>query len=112
MGEFGDLVGGVLGIVAAGVEEVADVLRFEDLEHALEIRLVLQLVAAGAKGRAGSVAETANGLLRLRSEIDEIFVEDAQHAVERAVNFLDTVMVQRLGDDAFDAGVNDGGGAS
>ncbi len=110
--EFGDLVGGVLGVVATGVEEVANVLRFEDFEHALEIRLVLQLVAAGAEGGAGRVAETANGLLGLRSEIDEILVEDPENAVERAVDFLDAVVIQCFRDHAFDAGVNDGGRAS
>src|SRR5690606_6220930 len=36
LGELGNLVGGILRVVAADVEEVADVVRLEDFEHALE----------------------------------------------------------------------------
>ena len=112
LGKLGDLVGGVLGIVAASVEKVADILRFEDFEHALEIGLVLELVAASAESRTGSVTKTTNGLLRLGSEIDEIFVKNSENAVERAVNLFDAIMIECFGHNAFDTGVNDRGRAS
>jgi len=76
LGEFGNLVGGILGIVAADVEKVTDVVRFEDLEHAIEISLFLELVATGAESGAGGVLEGADLLLGLGGEIDEILVQD------------------------------------
>jgi len=112
LGELGDLVGGVLGVVAPDVEEIADVVGLEDLEDALEIGLFLELVATGAEGGAGGVLEGADLLLRLGGEIDQVLVQDAEHPVEAAVDFLNAFMVQRFGDDAGDAGVDDGGGAT
>lgn len=112
LGEFGDLVGSVLGIVAAGVEEVADIVGLKDFEDAFEVGLFFEFVAAGAEGGAGGVAEAADGLLGLGSEINEVFVEDAEDAVEAAVDFLDFAVVQGFGDYAGDAGIDDGGGAS
>ena len=110
--ELGDLVGGVLGVVAADVEEVADVVRLEDFKDAVEIGLLLELVTAGAEGGAGRVLEGADLLLGLGREVDQVFLENTEHAVERAVNLLDALMVERFGNDAGDAGVNDGGGAT
>ena len=110
--ELAELGGGFLGVGVANMEIVADVVRLEHLEHALEVGGLLQLGAAGAEGRAGREAEAADGLLRLGREIDKILVEEAEHAVKRAVNFLNAGMVERFGDNAGDAGVNDGGGAA
>ena len=76
LGELGNLVGRILRVVAARVKEVADVVGFEHLKHALEILALLELVTTGAERRARRVTETADGLLRLRSEVDELFVED------------------------------------
>ena len=109
LGELGDLVGGILGVVAARVEEIADVVGLEDLDHALEVLLLLELVAAGAQRGAGGVAQAADGLLRLGSEVDEVLVEDAQHAVEAAVDLLDAGVVEGFADDTGDAGVDDRG---
>ena len=112
LGELGNLVGGILGIVAAGVEEEADVVGFEDFEHALVVSLLLELVAAGAEGGARGKFQAADGLLGLGGEVDEVFLEDAENAVERAVNLLDFDMIERFGDDAGHAGVDDGGGTA
>ena len=62
--------------------------------------------------RAGGVAERANLLLRLGSEIDQVLLQDAQHTVQGAVDFLNALMVQGLGNDAGDTGVDDSGGAA
>ncbi len=112
LGELGDLVGGVLGIVAAGVEKVADVVGLEDLEDAFKVGLLLELVAAGAEGGAGGMLEGADGLLGLRREIDEVFLEDAEHTVQGAVDLFDFIVVERFGDHAGHAGVDDGRGAA
>ena len=84
----------------------------EDFEHAVEIGLFLELEAAGAEGGAGRVLESADLLLGLAGQIDKILLENAEDAVERAVNLLDALVVQRFGNDARDTGVNDGGGAA
>ena len=84
----------------------------EHLEHALEVALLLELVTAGAESGAGGVFEGADLLLGLGREVDQILVQDAQHAVERAVDLLYALMVQRFRDDSRDARVDDGGGTA
>ena len=109
LGQLGDLVGGVLGVVAPDVEEIADVVGLEDLDHALEVLLLLELVAAGPEGRPGRVAQGPDLLLRLRGQVDDVLLEDAQDPVEAAVNFLDGLVVERLGHDSGQARVDDRG---
>jgi hypothetical protein len=91
--ELRDLVGRVLGVVAADVEEIADVVGLEDLEHALVVLLLLELVAAGAERRARRVLEGADLLLGFCGEVDQVFLEDTQHSVEAAIDLLDRLMV-------------------
>ena len=59
------LVSGVHGIVAAVVEEVADVVRLEDLDEALVLGAVLlealELVARRAEGARGRVSQSLDG---------------------------------------------------
>jgi hypothetical protein len=112
LSELRDLVGGVLGVVASNIEEITDVVGLEDLKDAIEIGLLLELETAGAEGGAGRVLEGADLLLGFGREIDQIFVQNAEHAVERAVDLLDAFMVQRFRDDARDAGVDNRGGAA
>jgi hypothetical protein len=71
LGQLGDLVGRVLGVVAADVEKVPDVVGLEHLEHPLEILLLLQLVAAGAQGGARGVAQGADLLLGFGGQVDQ-----------------------------------------
>ena len=112
LGEFGNLVGGVLRVIATDVEEVADVVRLEDLEHAFEILLLLELVTAGAEGGAGGVPEGADLLLRLGCQIDQILVQDAQYPIQSAVDFLYALVVERLSHDARDTGVDNRSGSA
>ena len=58
------------------------------------------------------MAEATDSLLGLGSEIDEIFVQNTEHTIERAVDLLDTTVVQSLGDNSLDASINYGGGAT
>ncbi len=84
----------------------------EDLEHAVEVGLLLELVAAGAEGRARGELEAADGLLALGREVDQLLVEQAEHAVQAAVDLLDVGVVEGLGDDAREGRIDDGGGAA
>ena len=65
MGELADLVGGVLRVVAADVEEVADVVGLEDLDDALEVLVLplLELVPAGADAAGGGRGPQQGDLL-------------------------------------------------
>ena len=112
LGELGDLVGGILRVVSARVEEIANVVGLEYLEHPLEIGLLLQLVAHRTQRGARRRAQPADGLLGFGRQIDQVLLQDTQHAVQRAIDFLDALVVQRPRDDAGDAGIDDGSGAS
>ena len=96
LGQLRDLVGRVLGVVAADVEEIADVVGLEDLQDPLEILLLLQLVAARAERGPRGVAQGADLLLGLGGQVDDLLLQDAQHAVQAAVDLLDALMVERL----------------
>ena len=76
---------GVGRIVAAVVEEPADVVRLEHLEQALVAGAVFferfELEAAGAEGaarRAGQGADRGGGL---RGGVDQVFAQRAEDAV-------------------------------
>jgi hypothetical protein len=80
-----NLVGGVLGIIAAGVKEIADVVGLEDLEKAvhfprgpLGLFFEIDLVTAGAEGGGGGVFERLDGFGQFLVQIDQLLVEDAQ----------------------------------
>jgi hypothetical protein len=64
-GQLRDLEARVGGVVAAVEEEVADVVRAEDLDQALVFARILveflELVAGAAEGPAGGVLERADG---------------------------------------------------
>ena len=112
LGELGNLVRSVLGIVAAAVEEVADVVRLEHLEDAVEVLLLLELVSAGSERGARRTAQGADLLLRLGREVDKLLVDDAEHAVEAAIDLLDAIMVEGFGDDTGHTGVDHSGGTA
>ena len=48
--QLAHLLGGILRVVAADVEEIADIMRFENVDDAFEVKVLtfLELVAAGA----------------------------------------------------------------
>ncbi len=114
-----DFVGGILGVIAAGVEEVTYVVGFKDLEQAVHISSGLfgflfevEFVAARAEGRGRCVPETLNVTRFLVVEVDEFFIEDAENAIEASVDFLDAFMMTSFLDHACDACVDHGGGAA
>ena len=76
---------GVGGIVAADVEERVDRVRLENLEDLLaifEIGLVARRAERGGR-RGGDGLEIGD---RLLPEIDEIVVDDAADAMQRAID--------------------------
>ena len=79
------LVSGVHRVVAAVVEEVADVVRLEDLDEALVLGAILlealELVARGAEGAGRRVPESLDGGARFLADVDEVFGERADDAV-------------------------------
>ena len=52
--------------------------------------------------------EERGSLLSLCGKIDELLVQDTKYPVYPTVNFFDTLVVERFGNDTREAGVNDG----
>ena len=111
-GVVGYFVGGVLRIIAAYIKEEAYVVRLEHLYYAREILFAPELVTAGAEGGPGRVAQAAHRLLGFVGEVDELFVQNALHSVEGAVNFLYAVVVEGFRYYAREARIYDGRGAA
>jgi hypothetical protein len=116
LGLLVSLVGGVLGVVAAGVEEVADVVGLEDLEQTvhvlaglLGVLLEINLVTAGAERGGGSVTQALDRAGLFIQKIDQIFIENSIDAVGAPINFLDELMPARFGDHTGNAGVDHDG---
>ena len=111
-----DLVAGIHGIVAAVIEEIADIVLLEDLKDPLIIGVVDlgigHLVAAGAEsGRRGVQQQTQFlGILLIHHK--KAVVQNAFDPVLGTVNLGDFFSVQCSADHAIGTGVDDGGGAA
>ena len=95
-------------VVAADIEEAADLVRPQDVENFLaifDVRLVARRAERGG-GRAGHEFEIVGRLLR---QIGEILVDDSAHAVKRAVDALDLTKFARFQHGADQRLVDDGG---
>jgi hypothetical protein len=95
-GFFVNFVRGVLGIVATDVEKIADAVRRENLEEPVHVlgrrfrmRLEVDFVTAGPQGGRGRVFQPLDRAGVEFVEVDEVLVQDAEDAVEAAVNLLD-----------------------
>ena len=111
-----DLVAGVHGVVAAVVEEIADVVLLEDLKDALVVGVVRvgigDLIAAGTEGRGRGVEHLFQLLGVLFVHDHQAVVQNADDAVERAVNGGDAFALKGSLDDAVSAGVDNCGRAA
>ncbi len=58
------------------------------------------------------MAQGADLLLGLGRQIDQLLLEQAEHAVQGAVDLLDAAVIQGFSDDAGHTGVDDGGGTA
>ncbi len=110
---LGDFVAGVHGVVAAVVEEIADVVLLEDFQNALIVGVVHirvgDLVPAGAQGGGGGIEQVLQLLRVLLVHDHQLIVQHALDAVDGAVDLGDVFVFQRGLDDAVGAGVDDGG---
>ena len=114
LADLRDLERGVHGVVAAVVEEIPDVVRFEDLDEALVFGAVLlealQLEARRAEGARRGVLQPADGGGALLAHVDEVFREGADDAVPAGVDLADVLRLLHRGlDDTRRGGVDDGG---
>jgi hypothetical protein len=92
---FADDAHGVRRVIAADVEEVLDLVHAQHLEDFLAVFQV-GFVAGGAecrRGRGGHQFKVVAGFLR---EVDEVFIDDAAHAVARAVHQLHVAKAPRF----------------
>ena len=95
LGLLGDDAHRVGGIVAADVEEGVDRMRFQNLEDLLAI-FAVRLVAGRAESRGGRRRDRLEVRDRLLAQIDQIIVDDAAHALERAIDMADVGKPSRL----------------
>ena len=104
-------VGGLGAVVAADVEEIADVVLLQDLENfrAIFRRRFLADRAEGGGRRTGDEFEVGLGLL---AEVAEVFFEDTFEAVERAEDPLYLFVFLGFEDGADEALVDDDGRAT
>ena len=95
--ELRHLVGRVLGVTAAVVEEVADIVRGEDLDKPPVFPLVVldgpELVTAGAERAARRVAQAGNRFVGLQAGVDEFLRKGANDAVPACKHLADSVGV-------------------
>ena len=114
LGELRDLEAGVGRVAAAVVEEVADVVRLEDLDQALVlggvVLVLLQLVARRAERARRRVAQGADVGGAFEAGVDQVLGERAEDAVPAGVHLADAALVLagRL-DHSAGRGVDDGG---
>ena len=111
-----DLVAGVHGVVAAVIEEIADVILLEDLKNALVVGVVHigigQLVAAGTQSGGGGVPHELQLLAVLLSHVVQLVVQNALDAVSGTQHPSDGAGIQGGLNYAQSAGVDNRGGAT
>src|SRR6202035_2740455 len=105
---------GIHGIVAAVVEEIADVVRAEYVDQALILRAILieprQLVAGRPEGAARRVAQGADGGAALLAGVDQVLGQGADDAVPAGINFADSAAMAARGFyQAAGGSIDDGG---
>jgi hypothetical protein len=86
-GQVGDDAGGVAGIVAADVEEDADVVLLEGFEDFFAVGGI-GLVSRGAECRGGGFGDAFEEIVRCVVELDEFVIDDAADAVTGAEEFV------------------------
>ena len=106
-----DLCAGVHGIVAAVIEEIADVVLLEYLKNALIIGVIIlrsrYLITAGAKLGGRSVQQELKLCRILLIHDEQLVVENSDYTVRRAVHLGDVLGFKRSLDNTVRAGVDD-----
>ena len=105
-----DLCAGVHGIVAAVIEEIADVVLLEYLKDALIIGVIIfrsrYFITAGAKLGGRSVQQKLKFCRILFIHDEKLVVENANYTVRRTVDLGDVLGFKRSLDNAVRAGVD------
>ena len=105
-----DLVAGVHRVVAAVIEEIANIVLLEDLQDSLVVRVIhiriRHLVAAGAQSRRGGVEQQLQLLCVLLGHIDQAVTENTLDAVFSTIDIGDDIAVQSGTDHAVSTGVD------
>ena len=104
-------VRGLRGVVAADVEEPADLVAPERGEHLLAL-LARRLLAHRAQRRRGRLRDRLERPAALAAEVDEVAPEDPLDPVPRAVDAADALRAGAGLDDADQALVDHGGRSS
>ena len=112
--DLGYLECGVLGVTAAIVEEVPDIVGLEHfhqpLVFAAVLGQVLHLVAAGAKGPAGGMHQGADSLIGFFGGVDQLFPESPDNAIAAGVYPANLLGMFAGGfNHAAGTGIDDGG---
>ena len=109
--DLGHLVSGVHRVVAAVVEEVADVVRLEYFDEALVLGAILlealELVARGPECARRRVSQSFDSGAGFLAAVDEVFGERADDAVAARIYLVDELRLHRGFDDARGGGVDD-----
>lgn len=98
-------------IVATDIEEISDVVGLHDLEHAGAVFLV-GFVAGREESRGWGVGDLLEVVGCLAGQIEEVFLDDSAHTVDRTVDRGDLGEFAGFEGDADDALVDDWGGAA
>ena len=120
-GVIRELQNGVHRIVAADVEEVADIVLLEDTKYLGKgvgiLDMVLQLPAAGSECGGGGAFKGVNFLFGIKNpeKVDKILLKEALDTVFHTVEGFDDTRFMCLdstADNTRKGGVNGGGGAA
>ena len=111
LGKLTDLVAGVHGVIAAVIEEAADMEPFQSFNDGGVVR-VRQLPAAGADGGSGGVSELGDGGSGNVGQIDKIALEDALRAEPGGVDLIHLAAFPGGFHNALKAGIDDSSGAA
>ena len=104
-GNLGDLPRGSHGAVSAGVEEVADLVRPEDLQDPLAI-FRGDFAARRSQRRRRGARHAGQRPVALGEEVEEVLFEDAVDAESRAIEPGDAAVPAGLFDDSQEARVD------
>ena len=111
--EFGNLVAGVHGVVAAVVEKITHVVLAEYFQKAAVVRIVhggiSHFVAAGAQGGCGGVFKQFQFFRVLQGHVVQAFVQHSFNAVGGPQHARNMLALQGCLNGSQSAGVDNGG---
>ena len=111
-----DLMAGIHGIVAAVIEEIANIMLLEHFKDAFIVCIVLfgicDLIAAGTQRGRGRILHQAQLFGILQTHIKQTVIQHALNAVLGAQHLCDSPGFQSCINDAVCAGIDDRGGTA